>query len=172
MIARRGLRIVFAAAVACIGCGSNPIPAADFQGAWRSTSSTHTRTSESNATTLNLRQFGLVVCGEWAESVGTGKVLGGNITGRVKGHQMRANVGEDIYWARTGRFPHQDFESVLFVLQGRQLIWYARNKLSRLDKIQTFERVSANKPSARSDFMDRQFARLCPAGGDFVSARR
>jgi hypothetical protein len=144
-----------------------------FEGVWRSATTVAHGHELEGATTLTLQQFGEVVCGEWSEGVGAGKLLGGNLVGRIQGRRMNARIGEEIYWARTDKFPNQRSEPALFVLQGRQLAWYVRDGSGRLVKQQVFDRVedgeTANQMSA--DFMDRQFARLCPAGTDFISAQ-
>ncbi|MFO1436233.1 MAG: hypothetical protein U1F34_07775 [Gammaproteobacteria bacterium] len=165
-------KIAAMAIIAGVGLSSESVRATGFEGTWRSAVSARAGKSIDSATILHFRQFGSVVCGEWSESIENGKILGGNITGRATNRQINAHVGEDIYWAHAGAFPHQKSESALFMLQGRKLIWYVRNQLSRLDKIQTFERVDDTGNSlAQIEFMDRQFARLCPAGTDFTSAR-
>ena len=144
-----------------------------FEGVWRSATSIGHGHELEGATTLTLQQFGEVVCGEWSEGVGAGKLLGGNLVGRIQGRRMNVRVGEEIYWARPDKFPNQRSEPALFVLQGRQLAWYFRDGSGRLVKQQVFDRAEDGETVNRrnADFMDRQFARLCPAGMDFTSAR-
>jgi hypothetical protein len=145
---------------------------ADFSGQWQSATTVRSRNELEGSTTLRLRQFGSLVCGEWSEGVGSGKLLGGNLTGRVDGHRMQVNIGEDIYWAKSGRYPNQRHERALFALQGRELAWYVRDDNGRLLKQQVFKRVEADAGSqADQSFTDPHFNRLCPGGTDFVTAR-
>lgn len=174
------MRIAFpmTAAAACLGIVATlllpPAAAATsrFEGVWRSTTTVARDHELEGATTLALRQYGSVVCGEWSEGVGAGKLLGGNLVGRVEGRRMHARVGEDIYWARTGEFPDQRSEPALFVLQGRELAWYVRDDAGRLLKQQVFERASepGSENGVAAEFTDQRFQRLCPAGTDFTSA--
>lgn len=168
------------AATACLGIVAMLLPpaamaaASRFEGVWRSIATVARDAELEGVTTLALRQYGSIVCGEWSEGVGAGKLLGGNLVGRIDGRRMTARIGEDIYWTRSGEFPDQRSEPALFVLQGRQLAWYVRDDAGRLHKQQVFERASA--PGSGSgeghgaEFTDRRFQRLCPAGTDFTSA--
>ncbi|MEZ5445555.1 MAG: hypothetical protein R3F45_07245 [Gammaproteobacteria bacterium] len=165
-------------AAACLGIVATLLPpqataaASRFEGVWRSTTTVARDHELEGTTTLALRQYGRVVCGEWSEGVGAGKLLGGNVVGRVEGRRIHARVGEDIYWARTGEFPDQRSEPALFVLQGRELAWYVRDDAGRLLKQQVFERASEPGSEDRNgaEFTDRRFQRLCPAGTDFTYA--
>lgn len=165
---RRNIALTALAAIVSIGgpCAA----AADFSGEWRSRTTVRTGDDLDGTTTLRMRQYGRVVCGEWAESVGAGKLLGGNLTGRVEGRRMTANIGEDIYWAKSGRFPNQHHDRALFALQGRELAWYVRDERGRLQKQQVFERVDDRASTAvDKPFADPNFDRLCPRGTDFTA---
>ncbi len=174
------MRLAFrvTAASACLGIVATLLPpvgiaaASRFEGVWRSIATVARDPELEGVSTLALRQYGSIVCGEWSEGVGAGKLLGGNLVGRVDGRRMSARIGEDIYWARAGEFPDQRSEPALFVLQGRQLAWYVRDDAGRLHKQQVFERASAPASGDRNaaEFTDRRFQRLCPAGADFTSA--
>ncbi|MCG3202537.1 MAG: hypothetical protein NFCOHLIN_02420 [Gammaproteobacteria bacterium] len=166
-----------AAASACLEIVAMLLPppaaaaASRFEGMWHSKTTVARDHGLAGATTLALRQYGNVVCGEWSEGIGTGRLLGGNLVGRVHGRRMNARIGEEIYWARGAEFPNQGSEPALFVLQGRELAWYVRDDAGRLVKQQAFvragDRGSANPVNV--EFTDRRFARLCPTGTDFVS---
>lgn len=147
--------------------------ASRFEGVWHSRTSLAQDHDLEGATTLALRQYGNVVCGEWSEGVGTGKLLGGNLVGRIDGRRMKARIGEEIYWARSAEFPNQRSEPALFVLQGRELAWYVRDDAGRLVKQQVFVRADDRGAANPVDveFTDRRFARLCPGGTDFAPSK-
>jgi hypothetical protein len=155
--------------LAVLSASLAPAEALDFTGTWQSRTTVRARGELDGSTTLRLRQYGRIVCGEWAESVGTGKLLGGNLTGRVDGRRMTVNIGEDIYWARSGKFPDQRHERALFALRGRELAWYVRDQRGHLLKQQVFERIEDTAAKADESFADPHFNRLCPNGVDFTA---